>query len=64
MVVYNLYLVLNDEPVQIYDKNTRRVEYEGSSNAIPIRLMDRLVHYLTIAHTQGTKKYYQLIVLD
>lgn len=30
MVVYNLYLVLNDEPVQIYDKNTKRVEFEGS----------------------------------
>ena len=64
MVVYNLYLVLNDERVQIYDKNTRRVEYEGSSNAIPIRLMNRLVHYLTIVHIKGTKECYQLIVLD
>ena len=63
MVVYNLYLVLNDEIVQIYDKNTRRVEYEGSSNAIPSRFMDRLVHYLTIVHKQGTKECYQLIVL-
>lgn len=63
MVVYNLYLVLNDEPVQIYDKNTKRVEYEGSSNAIPIRYMNRIVHYLTIAHMQGTKSY-QVIVID
>lgn len=64
MVVYNLYLVLNDEPVQIYDKNTKRVEYEGTSNAIPIKFMNRIVHYLSIMQTQGTKKYYQLIVLD
>ena len=64
MVVYNLYLVLNDEPVQIYDKNTRRVEYEGSSNAIPIRFMNRIVHYLTIEHIRGTIKYYQMIVVD
>lgn len=64
MVVYNLYLVLNDELVQIYDKNTERVEYEGSSNDIPDIFMDRLVHYLTIDHIKDTKKYYQLIVLD
>lgn len=64
MVVYNLYLVLNDELVQIYDKNTERVEYEGSSNDIPDIFMDRLVHYLTIVHIKDTKKYYQLIVLD
>ena len=63
MVVYNLYLVLNDEPVQIYDINTRRVEYEGSSNAIPIKFMKRIVHYLTIEHTQGNKSY-QVIVID
>lgn len=64
MVVYNLYLVLNDEPVQIYDKNTKRVEFEGSSNNIPDRFMDRLVHHLTIVHIKDTKKCYQLIVLD
>lgn len=55
MVVYNLYLVINDEPVQIYDKKTRRVEYEGSSNGIPIRFMNRIVHYLTIVPIRGTK---------
>lgn len=64
MVVYNLYLVLNDELVQIYDKKTRRVEYEGSSNAIPIRFMNRLVYYLTIVDIQATKKCYQLIFID
>ena len=64
MVVYNLYLVLNDEPVQIYDINTRSVEYEGSSNAIPIRFMNRIVHYLTIVDIPGTKKCCQLIVLN
>lgn len=64
MVVYNLYLVLNDEQVQIYDKNTKRVEFEGSSNNIPDRFMSRLVHYLTIVDIKDTKKCYQLIVLD
>lgn len=64
MVVYNLYLVLNDEPVQIYDKNTKCVEFEGSSNNIPDRFMDRLVHYLTIVYIKDAKKCYQLIVLD
>lgn len=64
MVVYNLYLVLNDELVQIYDKNTRKVEYEGSSNGIPIRLMKRIVHYLSIEKMQDTKQCYQLIVID
>lgn len=64
MVVYNLYLVLNDELVKIYDKNTGRVEYEGSSNAIPIKFMNRIVNSLTIEHIQGTREYYQMIVLD
>lgn len=64
MVVYNLYLVLNNELVKIYDKNTKKVEYEGSSNAIPIRYMNRIVHYLSIEHIQGTKEYYQLIIID
>ena len=48
----------------VYNKNTRRVEYEGSSNAIPIRFMNRLVHYLTIVHIRETKKCYQLIIID
>lgn len=30
MVVYNLYLVLINEPIQIYDRFKERVVYEGS----------------------------------
>ena len=63
MVVYNLYLVLNDELVQIFDRNTKSVEYEGSSNAIPIKFMNRIVNCLTILHIHGNKSYH-VIVLD
>ena len=40
MVVYNLYLVLNNEPIKIYDRHTRIVPYKGSSNNIPNELME------------------------
>lgn len=64
MALYNLYLVLNDEWVQVYDNNTERIEFEGLSNNIPIRFMDRLVHYLTIVHIKDTKECCLFIVLD
>lgn len=64
MVVYNLYLVLNDEPIEIYDKTMRMVRYIGSSNNIPQNLMDRNVHYLS-AVTNHTGEYtHTIIVID
>lgn len=64
MVVYNLYLVLNDEPIEIYDKNIRMVVYEGSSNYIPEKCMDRLVHYLTVVNDKEGRYLRTIIVID
>lgn len=64
MVVYNLYLVLNDDPIKIYDKCTQTIVFEGSSNNIPDRLMDRYVHSLTITQNPEDYSCYQLIVID
>lgn len=62
MLVYNLYLVLNDEPVQIYDEDIRRMRFEGSSNDIPDILFDRYVHYVTAVQDEE-KRYKQLIIV-
>lgn len=62
MVVYNLYLVLNDEPIEIYDKHIRIARYTGSSNNIPAELMDRLVHFVTVLEDEE-KRYKRLIVV-
>lgn len=64
MVVYNLYLVLNDEPIEIYDKTIRMVRYIGTSNNIPNNLMDRLVHYLTVVNDRDGKYIRTIIVID
>lgn len=64
MVVYNLYLVLNDEPIEIYDKNIRMVVYEGSSNDILEKYMDRLVHYLTVVNDKEGRYLRTIIVID
>lgn len=64
MVVYNLYLVLNDEPIEIYDKNIRMVVYEGSSNDIPEKYMARLVHYLTVVNDKEGRYLRTIIVID
>lgn len=64
MVVYNLYLVLNDEPIEIYDKNIRMAVYEGSSNDIPEKYMDRLVYYLTVVNDKEGRYLRTIIVID
>lgn len=64
MVVYNLYLVLNDEPIEIYDKNIRTVVYEGSSNDIHEKYMNRLVHYLTVVNDKEGRYLRTIIVID
>lgn len=63
MVVYNLYLVLNDESIMIYDKHMKMMRFEGSSNDIPEILFDRYVHYMTIVRDHKGD-YKQLIVID
>lgn len=64
MVVYNLYLVLNDEPIEIYDKITRMVVYEGSSNNIPQKYIDRSVNYLTVVKDTEDRYLRTIIVID
>lgn len=64
MVVYNLYLVLNDEPIEIYDKTIRMAVYEGSSNDIPEKYMDRLVNYLTVVKDKEGRYLRTIIVID
>lgn len=62
MVVYNLYLVLNNELIEIYDEKTREVRFEGLSNNIPDNLMDRYVNNLSIKRMDAHKRL--LIVID
>lgn len=64
MVVYNLYLVLINEPIQIYDRVKERVVYEGSSGYIPRRLLSAIVHDITIAHRKDTGTCYHLININ
>lgn len=58
MVLYNLYLVLINETIRVYDNATQRILYEGSSENIPQELMNELVHDITIAHKKGNITYF------
>lgn len=58
MVLYNLYLVLINETIRVYDNATQRILYEGSSENIPQELMNELVHDITIAHKKGNIAYF------
>lgn len=64
MVLYNLRLVLISEPIQIYDRVTERVVYEGLSKHIPKWLLSKLVHDMTIVHRKDTNTCYLLINID
>lgn len=58
MVLYNLYLVLNNETIKIFDNSIQRIVYEGLSEDIPHELMSELVHDMTIAHEKDNKTYF------
>ena len=58
MVLYNLYLVLINETIKVYDNATQSIVYEGSSNHIPHELMNELVHDMTIAHEKDNITYF------
>lgn len=49
MVLYNLYLVLNNEIIKVFDNDILAIVYEGLSENIPHELMDELVYDVTIA---------------
>lgn len=40
MVLYNLYLVLINETIKVYDNATQSIVYEGPSNYIQHELMN------------------------
>lgn len=62
MVLYNLYLFLNNETIKVYDKAIQSIVYEGLSENIPDELMNELVHDMTIV--QEENKSYFLININ
>ena len=50
MVLYNIYLVLKDETVKVYDNATESIVYVGSSETIPGELMHEIVHDVSIEY--------------
>ena len=61
MVLYNLYLILINELIKVYDNATQSIVYEGSSENIPSELMDELVHDMTMVYEKDINKAYFLI---
>lgn len=64
MVLYNLYLVLNNEIIKVYDNQIHSIVYEGSTENIPDELMCELVHDVSIVHGDHINKPYFLINLN
>ena len=64
MVLYNLYLVLNEETIKVYDNAIQRIVYEGSSENIPSELVNELVHDVTIVYEKDINKAYFLININ
>lgn len=64
MVLYNLYLVLINETIKIYDNVTQSIVYEGSSENIPSELMSELVHDMTMVYEKDINEAYFLINLN
>ena len=64
MVLYNLYLVLINELIKVYDNSIHSIVYEGLSEDIPDELMNELVHDVTIVHEKNNDRAYFLIHLN
>lgn len=64
MVLYNLYLVLNNEIIKVFDNDIQDNVYEGLSENIPHELMNELVHDVTIAREKNTNRTYLLININ
>lgn len=64
MVLYNLYLVLNNEEIKVYNNYTKSFVYEGLSDNIPDELMDELVHDMTIVPETDTNRACFLININ
>lgn len=64
MVLYNLYLVLINERIKVFDNATQSIVYEGSSEGIPSELMNELVHDMTMVYEKNINKACFLINLN
>lgn len=64
MVLYNLYLVLNNERIKVFDNATQSIVYEGSSEDIPSELMNELVHDMTMVYEKYINKACFLININ
>lgn len=64
MVLYNLYLVLINEIIKVYDNVTQSIVYEGSSEDIPSELMNALVHDISPVYIKDINKAYLLININ
>lgn len=64
MVLYNLYLVLNNETIKVYDNAIESIVYQGSSEDIPEELFNELVHDMTIVYEEDINSPYFLINLN
>lgn len=64
MVLYNLYLVLINERIKVFDNQIHSIVYEGSSEDIPSELMNELVHDITMEYEKNNNEAYFLINLN
>lgn len=64
MVLYNLYLVLINETIKVFDNATQSIVYEGSSENMPSELMSELVHDITTVYEKNNNKAYLLININ
>ena len=64
MVLYNLYLVLINELIKVYDNAIHSIVYEGLSDDIPNELMNELVHDITIVYEKNIDRAYFLININ
>ena len=64
MVLYNLYLVLINERIKVFDNATQSIVYEGLSEDIPSELMNELVHDMTMVYEKNINKECFLININ
>lgn len=64
MILFNLYFILNDEPVEIFDRTKKKSVFDGQSDDIPYDLMERHVCEMSIAYNHEDNYYEQMIIID
>ena len=62
--LYLIYIILNDEPVEIFDRSVKESVFNGQSDNIQFELMERLVHEMYIAFDSEGNYYKEMIVID